>query len=133
MRNKMPANWQRIRQEIVLPALLVLATVALAAIAGEIMRPWIQQTVMVFFIAAVVFNSWLNGLKAGVCTAVLSIVAAHFTTFPNESLFDPPILIQLALFLFIALIIGGLFERMHDRQELLQVTLSSIGDGVIVT
>ncbi len=66
-----------------LPSLLVLATVALSAIAGEIALPWIQQTVMVFFIAAVVFNSWLNGLKAGLFAAVLVYHRGPFHKLPQ--------------------------------------------------
>ena len=107
--------------------------VAVGSALSELLRPWIEQTVMVFFVAAVVVSSWAAGMRGGITAAVLSIVASQFLISKHQPWFRAGNLIELALFLLIALLIGGLFRRLREEKELLRVTLMSIGDAVIVS
>jgi PAS domain S-box-containing protein len=134
-----------------------LFAVSLAIVAATLIRgmldPWLEQRVLfVTYFVAIAFAAWYGGVWLGVVTAIASyLVADYLFVSPRFgfSVFEwtRPTLNSLFAFVAISATILALTEvlnranlsiereaqRAAEQRKLLEVTLSSIGDAVIVT
>ncbi len=135
------------------PHLIALAAVAVAVAVRYPFRYVLPPGAVPFitFFPAIVVAAWYGGLWPGVTASVAAYLAADWW-------FVPPVgfslvngneqgLIELAMFSVMAALIIALAQRLHltaaraqaavqeaeHRQEMLHITLASIGDGVIAT
>jgi PAS domain S-box-containing protein len=133
--------------------LVVLLAVAAATLVRWLFDGWFEERILfVTFFAAVAFAAWYGGIWLGVATALVGYLAADFFFIsPRYSItvlaLDRAALNRLTAYLAICGTILALnevlnranlrFEREAQRadreRKLLEVTLSSIGDAVIVT
>ena len=125
--------------------------VALAVVVRQALDPLLGGgTVFITFFPAVAIAAWLGGLGAGITAVVLSELAVgYFFLEPRGTLTlaNPESIVGLIVFGFAALLIAGLSQSLRTaerrasesarevarQKEWLEVTLSSIGDGVIAT
>ncbi len=117
-------------------------TVALASILSLAVQPLIPTLRFPLFYVAVAFSAWFGGLEPGLLATVLSAIAAVLLlVLPGES-FQISLsgLIQVSLFVLVSTIISLLSghrkkaeETATHQRESMRTTLSSIGDGVVVT
>ncbi len=91
-------------------------------------------------VLAMVAVAWYAGRWPGIFLGVLfQVTTVIFSTAPADPLPARQIFSYFSIFafyVFLALVISGLRraqERMREQRDLLQVTLASIGDGVITT
>ncbi len=124
---------------------VALATVIVAAALRAALTPAFGPTALRFltFFPGVALAAWYGGLGPGLVAVALSAVAAlYFFLEPTGSVlvYSSHDVVALLSFLIASLIIVGAIESMHraKRQlararDLLVTTLSSIGDGVIVS
>jgi PAS domain S-box-containing protein len=114
--------------------LVVLGAVAIASLSTLLLGHWMPLAPSTLLLAAVVFSAWFGGLRPAVVSALLASVAKHFVIFdwaaPGFGFEDVALTV---LFLFVAVMLGMLVSRLREQQEVLAVTLSSIGDAVITT
>jgi PAS domain S-box-containing protein len=99
---------------------------------------------------AVMFSAWYGGFGPGLLATLLSALAAHTFLLEPRLAFvvsDPNGIMGMGLFVLLGVFISLLSERLRqakrrleehaqqifNQRELLRVTLSSIGDGVIAT
>lgn len=120
------------------------------AVASVLLATWVrlllgleERLPFITYFVAVLFAAWYGGFVPGVVAVILSaIVAARF--FAPNLVWMWPITseagISLALFVVVGVVASVLSESMHrarqraeQERERFQVTLASIGDGVIVT
>jgi PAS domain S-box-containing protein len=131
---------------------LAIGVVAVGVTVREIFTPAIGSTALPFvtLFPAVAIAAWIGRLGPGLLSVALSAIAADwFFIEPRHSFWVDSIFGGLALlaFVFSALAIVAAIEAMHRVRErlveekehsershrVLQVTLSSIGDGVVAT
>jgi len=127
---------------------------ALAVMIATLLRIPLQGTLgdttpFLFFFPAIVFSGWSGGFKPGLLATLLSgFVAPFFFVEPRFSFnHDTRDLINVGLFLIAGTFISLINEAWHRarrraeeskgserrQRDLLQITLSSIGDAVIAT
>lgn len=97
----------------------------------------------ILYFPAIVVSAWFGGMGAGLWATVLSAIGAWFFFIPPYHSVvtpSPASVFQLGLFLlvagFLCLVTRALQKaegKARERREQLQVTLASIGDGVIAT
>ena len=90
------------------------------------------------FWAAVALSAWYGGFRPAFLVAIISVFFVNYFFIPpsNIFVFDPSLLVRGLGFLLVGLLIGALHHReahIQQQQAWSQVTLASIGDGVIVT
>lgn len=116
--------------------------VALAAYLTHLLIAYNYRTTFALFYAAVAVAAWYGGLGPGLLATVLAALAnKYFFLPPFYSLeFDLPSLVQVTTLLLVALLTTFMAESRrraeaaaHREREQLHVTLTSIGDAVIVT
>jgi PAS domain S-box-containing protein len=121
--------------------------IALLFVAGATIITWVLQaeearTPFAFFFIAVVVATLYGGRGAGLTSIALAAIASSYFILPPR--FDFRIgyegLLQLGVFLFVALVISSIAERAHSAEQRavlseasLRTTLRSIGDAVIAT
>jgi PAS domain S-box-containing protein len=123
-------------------------TTAVLALAGSVLLRWLLDPVMgdalplVTLFGAVAAAVWVGGYLPAVVVAILGYLAAAYLFIPPRGDFrvDFPNLVGLAAYLFTCSLIvvigeamGRAQARARAREELLRVTVGSIGDGVITT
>jgi PAS domain S-box-containing protein len=89
-----------------------------------------------FFFPAVVLSAWYGGRGPGIFTAAAGTLSAWYWFVPPQGSFqvaEPPYALQLIAFFLVASFITVIIDRLHRARVRLLVTLSSIGDAVIVT
>ncbi len=124
---------------------------ALAAVARVALNPLLHsRTTFITFTLAVIITAWYGGLLPALVAIVLgALITAYFFIPPHYSLrvSEPGDLLSITLFILVGVAIAVLSEVLHratrrardsaralrEQRELLRVTLSSIGDGVITT
>ncbi len=111
--------------------LVAIGSVAVGTLLSAVTEKWLEQTPTVLFTASVVFTAWFAGLRPALLSALLAAIARHFIFFPGP--FQVPDVVHVIVFLFLALLIGKLFEQVQEEREWFRTTLMSIGDGVITT
>lgn len=123
---------------------LPLAVVAGAAALRAALNPILGETLpFITLLPAVAFATWWGGKEAGVLSIVGGALMAAVFIFPSPADYlttEPRYLMAIALFIVAGLVIALLIDslrrqkqRLDEKRELLQTTLSSIGDGVIAT
>ena len=121
-----------------------MASAALAILTRSLFTPlWGQQLPFLTLFPAVFLSAWYGGLGPGLVTTVICAFAASYLWLePSYSLtvIRPAELVGLAFAVLVMLLITWLTaalrrseETERVQREQLQVILSSIGDGVIVT
>lgn len=122
-------------------AAAVMATV-LAWLVSEFLRPWIVPNPFLLFFGAVAISAWLGGSEAGILATLLSMLVSSYAFIPpfSQLTLDLNTVVRLTGFVLIALLIVALsasrqraVEEADAARKRLEVTLSSIGDGVIAT
>lgn len=107
-----------------------------------IFYPLISPNFTMIFLVPVIISGIYGGLRVGLFSAFLStFVIAYFLFPPFYSLtLTPVVIFKMFVFVIITLLVNLLYEREKQAQrtvemqrEQLQVTLGSIGDGVIAT
>jgi PAS domain S-box-containing protein len=113
---------------------VALGAVAIASLCSYLLSFWEPRAPASILLAAVVFSAWFGGLYPAILAAVLAALTKHLVFFNWESPgFGLDEMLTTGLFLLIAVAVGTLVSRLREQQELLSVTLSSIGDAVITT
>lgn len=121
---------------------LSVGAVGLALLMTLLLLPFLGGSIFALFLAAVMVSAWYGGLGPGLLAAGLSALLALLLLI--EPLFAPEVTldigVRLAVFLASAVLISALSEARrrseaaaHAERERYLVTLSSIGDAVIVT
>ena len=110
--------------------------VAIALVITLYLLPLAERSQLFLLLSAVVLAAWYGGLGPGLFATVLAAVGQLI-------FFEPPYLddiVRVILFAVVAVAVAVLAagrrraeERVRDQHEELAVTLTSIGDGVIVT
>jgi len=132
---------------------MALAAVGMAALVRYLLQEALEAGAVPFitFFPAVVIAAWYGGLGPGITASVASYLAADWWFVPPEGLAitngDDRALVETAMFGFMAALIVALGHQLHrararakaaaeeaeQRREMLRITLTSIGDGVIST
>lgn len=132
---------------------MALAAVGVAALVRYLLQEALEAGAVPFitFFPAVVIAAWYGGLGPGITASVASYLAADWWFVPPEGLAitngDDRALVETAMFGFMAALIVALGQQLHrararakaaaeeaeQRREMLRITLTSIGDGVIST
>ncbi|MAS34369.1 MAG: hypothetical protein CL610_10200 [Anaerolineaceae bacterium] len=95
-----------------------------------------------FYWPVVILAGWIGGLGAGLFAAILAIISTNYFILPTRFTFTARAIdfVLLLLFAAITVFMSWLRQREQRAQALIrqqqlemQITLSSIGDGVIVT
>ncbi|NTU84183.1 MAG: DUF4118 domain-containing protein [Chloroflexales bacterium] len=121
---------------------LALGASSLALLGTILLSSIIGHTIFPLFLAAVMVSAWYGGLGPGLLATATSAFASLYAFLPPR--FSLALTldsgIQIAVFLFAAILISALSEARrrseaaaHAEREQYEVTLRSIGDGVIVT
>jgi PAS domain S-box-containing protein len=118
------------------PYAAALLAVGIALTCTQLTLPLVQRSQLFLFFAAVILSAWYGGLGPGLFATGLAAAA-------QAAFFQAPFaddVFRLLLFLVVTVSISALAagrrraeERVRDQREELAVTLSSIGDAVIVT
>ena len=124
---------------------LALLIVAAATLARLMMNPWLAPDAVpyVTFNAAVALTAFLWGRGPGIAATLVGALASDYFvgTPPHSLLFNSAAeLVPLGFFIATGLLVSLLAGHLHasrrhaqEQRQLLAVTLTSIGDGVIVT
>ena len=142
-------DFRSLAKQIFVAALTVIAASLFRALIDPIVE---ERVLFVTYFAAIGFAAWYGGVWLGVLTAIASYVTADYLfVSPRYSLSifssDPRILSSLVAFLTVSATILVLTEVLNranlrsernaksadEQRKLLEVTLGSIGDAVIVT
>jgi PAS domain S-box-containing protein len=117
---------------------------AVAVVVRWLLDPWLgDRLALVTLFAAVAFAVWFGGYRAAIMAAVLGYMACDYLFIGpvgGFGFYDVPNFIGLLAYLVSCSIIIAFGEAMwrarqraRERQQLLQVTLASIGDAVMTT
>jgi PAS domain S-box-containing protein len=137
----------------ILSLLITVLAVAVAAVVRGLLTPILPEaSPLITLFPAVAVASWYGGIWPGLFTAVLGFLVADWLFIPppyslNLFALDPGAVAEFVVFIAVSGVIIGLNEslrRAKDRAEAakrwanqdrktVQVTLTSIGDGVIAT
>lgn len=112
------------------------AATSLALLTCLLLRPLLEPNFSLPFMAAVLLSSWYYGVSGGLTATALSSVALLYFFVPEEPGFavrDLNAAVRVISFAAIGILISLLAAAGRKSQMLLSATLSSIGDGVIVT
>jgi PAS domain S-box-containing protein len=130
---------------------VALLNTALATIAREALNPLLQtRTTFITYILAAIITAWYGGLGPALVVVGLGAIISAYLFLPPQNtplISDSGNLLSLTLFILVGTAIAILSEVLHratrkareaaralrEQRELLRVTLSSIGDGVITT
>ncbi|MBC8074714.1 MAG: DUF4118 domain-containing protein, partial [Chloroflexales bacterium] len=133
--SSLPAWLRRLRGY----ALAVAATL-LAVLLTWLCLPLLGLNLFLFFFAAITVSAWYGGWGPGLLAMLLALSSANPFTPSNLLTLQPDNLLRVGVFSFVAVLIGTLTaarRRAADaaflQSERYRVTLTSIGDGVIVT
>ncbi|HEX3102787.1 MAG TPA: PAS domain S-box protein, partial [Pyrinomonadaceae bacterium] len=120
-----------------LAILLVAATIGLSLLLNHF---GIKLNFTIPVVVALVVGSWYGGRGPGLLIGVLfqatTIIFAKAPEDTGTAALIFTYFSTFSLYVFVALLISGLrnvLRRLSEQRDLLQVTLSSIGDGVIAT
>lgn len=139
--------------------ILVYLLIPIGLVAGAMTLRWLSWPVLgsevpfIFCWPALIIAAWLGGFRAGfVATLLGALATAYFVMEPRFTLaaHSPAEAAGLALFVLLGTFLSWLQQRYHfarsaqraaeqhalqvvDERELLRITLTSIGDAVIVT
>ena len=126
-----------------LRAYIVAVACSVAATFGTwLLTPYLTASIFPLFLAGVMISAWYGGLGPGMLTTALSAVASNYFFIEPHYAFSltSEAAIQVVVFLLAAILIGTLTEARRRSEatalaerEYYAVTLTSIGDGVIVT
>jgi PAS domain S-box-containing protein len=122
----------------ILAYLMAVASVTLAAFFTIVMWPILRPNPYLLFFVAVIIAGWRGGTGPGVAAAIVSTIAAELVLSQTYGRFSFAIadFVRLGGYLVVAVLAGhicSLNKSLFERGERLEVTLASIGDGVIAT
>lgn len=116
--------------------------VALATYLTHLLIAYNYRATFALFYAAVAVAAWYGGIGPGLLATALAVLASNYFFLPPfyTFRFDLPGLVQLTTLALVALLTTLMADSRrraeaaaHRQREQLQVTLTSIGDAVIVT
>lgn len=119
-----------------------LVTVSLALLLTLWVPAIRSGTPFVFFFLAVALSAWYGGLRPGLFAVALGVLSVNLWVFPSSFALSSTLAqaIQMVVFLAVAGIIVWLVyvfqqtqSRLYVERQALHLTLTSIGDAVIVT
>jgi PAS domain S-box-containing protein len=113
-----------------------LALTAAALLISLVLYPYLEPNTFLLFIVAVWLSAWYHGRAGGaLATAASSLAILYFFLRPTAAPMGPPLtmLARLLAFVVMALLITWVTASWRESRRLLAATLSSIGDGVLVT
>ena len=117
-------------------AVFALAITAVAVFASLLIHPVPEPNAFLLFMIAVWLSAWYHGRLGGAVAAAASTLAVlYFFVRPGASAADLSLntLARLAGFVLMALLIAWVTAAWRESRQLLAATLSSIGDGILVT
>lgn len=124
-------------------AYAVAVACCIAATLGTwLLTPYLRISIFALFLCGVTISAWYGGLGPGALTTLLSALVSNYLFIEPHNAFAITVeaLSQVAVFLFVAFLISTLTEARHRSEaaaraerEYYAVTLTSIGDGVLVT
>ncbi len=113
-----------------------LTATALALVVCLLFRPLLEPDFFLPFLGAVLLSAWYYGKGGGLTSTALSSAALLYFFVPPHPGFAVESLgvaVRLGVFIGLGVLISLLAAAGRSSQMLLSATLSSIGDGVIVT
>jgi PAS domain S-box-containing protein len=126
----------------VLPFMVGVVCVSLAMLCSLLIRPLVEPNPFLLFFAAIAITAWYGGLWPSVLATVLSAICVNYYFLEPYYSFVPSgeNIARLIGFIIVAALISALSEsrriasnKAFARSEEWSVTLSSIGDAIIVT
>jgi two-component system cell cycle sensor histidine kinase/response regulator CckA len=113
-----------------------LALTAAAVLGSWLLRPYIEPDIFILFIVAVWLSAWYYGRAGGITASAASAVAILYLFLRTNA--DPPpslwsLTLRLIVFLAMAALITWVTSSWRASRQLLEATLSSIGDAVLAT
>jgi PAS domain S-box-containing protein len=108
---------------------------ALALLSTELLQRVLQLSPFTLFFGAVILTAWYAGLGPALLAIALSALASQhsYLTPVYTAAFDPDNTQRLAVFVVVGLLVSFLARSRTRAEARFRVTLSSIGDAVIVT
>jgi two-component system, cell cycle sensor histidine kinase and response regulator CckA len=125
-----------IRRSPVEGSVFALALTAAALLVSLLIHPYLEPDTFLLFIAAVWLSAWYHGRSGGaVATGASALAVLYFFLRPDAAALDISwnMLARLVGFVLMALLITWVTSSWRESRRLLAATLSSIGDGVLVT
>ena len=133
-------NTAKIRSGLFRYGLSLAIFAATIGIAGLLSYAGFKINLTALIVVALVAASWYGGRGPGILYSVLVIGVTAFTTpIPSDTTIAQVVFAQLSvllLLIFIVLLITNRKSteaRLREQHDILQITLSSIGDAVITT
>ena len=117
-------------------SVFALALTAVALLISLVIHPYLEPNTFLLFIVAVWLSAWYHGRAGGaLATAASSIAVLYFFLRPGATAADLSwsLAARLLGFVLMALLITWVTASWRESRRLLAATLSSIGDGVLVT
>ena len=117
-------------------SVFALALTAAALLIALVIHPYLDPNTSLLFIVVVWLSAWYHGRPGGVLATGASVLAIlYFVVRPGASEADLSwnMAARLAGFVLMALLITWVTASWRESRRLLAATLTSIGDGVLVT
>ncbi len=116
--------------------MFALALTAAAVLGSWLLRPYLEPDIFILFVVAVWLSAWYYGRAGGITAAAASAVAIVYFFLRTNA--DPPpplwsLAARLIVFLAMAALITWVTSSWRASRQLLEATLSSIGDAVLAT
>jgi two-component system cell cycle sensor histidine kinase/response regulator CckA len=117
-------------------SVFAVALTAAALLLSLLLRPYLESDIFILFVIAVWLSAWYYGRAGGIAAIAASTAAAFYFFLRTDAAPLAPlwsIATRLGAFLAIAVLITWLTSAWRESRQLLQATLSSIGDAVLAT
>ena len=105
---------------LLLPYVVAIASTGIALLLTLWLGPIMNRTIGAFFYLAIFLSSWYGGIRPGLVSVVLSLLAIYFFFIPpilKIGFNDPEDALRLSLFTLVALIINFLSANFRDSKR----------------
>lgn len=111
---------------LLLPYVVAIASTGIALLLTLWLQPLMTQTSSAFFYVAVIVSTWYGGIRPGIVSIVLSVLAIQYFLIPPHYHWTPVFddLLRLGIFIFVALVINLLSSNLLESKR--QVELLSL-------
>ncbi len=126
----------RLKRSPLHSSVFAMAVSAAALLLTVILRPFFEPNIFVLFVLAAWVSAWHYGRTGGlVSTAASAVAILYFFLRPDPMVTAPAwnILIRLTAFVVMGSLVTWMTAAWREARRLFAATLSSIGDGVVVS
>src|SRR3712207_92610 len=104
-------------------------SVTLALLLTQLLGSPIQLVISPLFFAAVMWSAWYGGLKPGLLSTILAILAINYFLMPplySLALGDGADIVQPVVFTLVALLLGSLNAQVRTAKQRTEASLSTL-------